>query len=120
MLTSTKVRLGVPSHLAQEGVVGSGLSGAGSTSQANSAAIAADVNIFTTVSAGHGCRLPPGTSGDEVTVFNNQGTNALLLYPASGEYLNAAAANASVSIAATKAAYCRCVAPGRWFVALGD
>ena len=120
MLLATKVRLGTPTHIAQEGAVANSLSGAGSTSQANSALIASDVNIFTTVSAGHGCRLPPGNSGDEVTVFNNQVTNALLLYPASGEYLNAAAANASISIAATKAAYCRCVAPGRWFVALGD
>lgn len=115
-LASTKVRLGLPTHELLHGNVQTALTGAGSTSQANSAAITADVNIYTTVSAGHGCRLPNGTPGDEVFVVNGQATNALLLYPASGEKLNHLSADASISIPAAKSAVARCVSAGLWHV----
>jgi hypothetical protein len=83
-------------------------SGAGSA-QADATAITADMTAFTTVGASTGARLPVATHPGESYTVLNAGANALALYPPVGHKLNAAAANASVSVAAGKSAralYC--------------
>lgn len=61
-----------------------------------------DVTEFTTVASGSGAKLPPGASGgDNITIYNG-GANALLVYPALGESINALSANASLSVATNK------------------
>jgi hypothetical protein len=66
------------------------VSAAGSTN-ADATQINAGVSrvICTTVGAGQGVRLPAANRGDQVLVVNNQGTNALLVYPGTGNRMNA-------------------------------
>jgi hypothetical protein len=94
-----------------------GISAAGTT-QGTATALTKDCNEVTTVSAGQGVKLPASAAGNNVSVANAQATNALLVYPATGEAINALATNAGFSLAAGKNAIFFCCAAGKWYVVL--
>ncbi|ACI52309.1 conserved hypothetical protein [Gluconacetobacter diazotrophicus PA1 5] len=74
------------------------LAGAG-TSQGTAAALAADVNLFTTVAAGSGAVLSAGAAGTWQKVLN-RGAASLLVYPPPGGAIDAGAADAPATILA--------------------
>jgi len=79
----------------------SGLTAAGSTSQANSFPVTTKIAHFSTVGANTGARLPPASRTDlDFVIISNSGANALLVFPSTGEDINALGANASMSLAA--------------------
>ncbi|TDN70414.1 hypothetical protein [Paraburkholderia sp. BL10I2N1] len=78
-----------------------GLSGAGTSSQANAAVIPlSDYVCFSTVAANAGAILPAG-GGAEINVFNG-GANALLVYPPVGGNVNQGTVNVAFSVAVGK------------------
>lgn len=119
---ATNVELmGLGTPAAQASAIGSatantGLTGAGTSSQANALLLTSPVSVFGTVAANSGARLPPA-SGQPTHVIFNGGANALLLYPASGEILNGSSADASFSVTAAKSVTCT-PAGNRWIVTL--
>jgi hypothetical protein len=78
--------------------VATGISAAGST-QGTATALAKDINVVSTVSAGQGVVLPTAVAGMRITVMNTSAT-ALNVYPATGAAVNGAAANAAYSLLA--------------------
>ena len=93
------VSVGIQSHRAQalSGSLTTGISAAGSSSQANSTALTTVNNVVGTVSANNGVRLPIGTKGDEMYVRNASAT-ACQVYPPSGGALNGGSANAKDTV----------------------
>jgi hypothetical protein len=88
------------------GPVQTGLTGAGTSSQSAALALGpSSANIFSTVAANSGARLPFASQSGPVLIFNG-GVNALLLYPATGETINASTANSSFSVTAAKSVTC--------------
>lgn len=87
----------------------SGLTATGSTSQANSYAIGAEITQFATTAANTGARLPSNASTGDSFLVVNFGASTLLLYPPSGGKLNNGSADASVNVATTKSALCFCL-----------
>jgi hypothetical protein len=110
---------GIPSLPAQATIGGvSANNTATGTGQFDGFPIASTNTHFTTVAAGSGAFLPANASpGDNYRVYN-RGANALLIWPASGVGIGAGAANASYSLAATKAAWFTCITPTLWDVNL--
>jgi hypothetical protein len=106
------------------GLVETGLSGAGTSSQANAAAltVSTSVHIFTTVALNSGCRLATtaegSVPGDVVWVVNG-GANPLFIYPGSGEILNDLAANTAVDIPAGSAAILIRADSTQWAIVAG-
>jgi hypothetical protein len=68
---------------------------------------------FTTTAAGTGAVLPFSEAGMQIIVVNS-GANALLVYPATGEVINALAANTAFSVAANSSGQFTCVTKGVW------
>lgn len=98
-----------------------GITSAGTTSQANSTAIASDTSYarVDTAAASGGVRLPVPTGVMDTRVVNHAGaTNAVLLFPATGGKINGLAANASLSIPVGKAALCVAINATDWIVIL--
>ena len=58
-----------------------------------STALTKEINIVSTVSSGQGVVLPTAVAGMVVTITNTS-ANSLLVYPASGGYINSLAQNA--------------------------
>lgn len=96
-------------------IVGDAFAGQTATGTVQADAFAlTDVNEFTTVASGTGARLPSNAQlADNITVYNG-GANALLVYPPTGESINALSANASFSVAANKAVIFVKVGATRW------
>lgn len=70
------------------------------TTQATAFLLTKKINVFSTVGASSGALLPGSYApGAEITVMN-RGANALTLYPAPGDKIEAGSANAAISIAA--------------------
>ncbi len=100
------------------GTVDSAVTATGSSSQANSYALVADYTEVTTTAANNGVRLPANRSpGDSFTVYNI-GASTLFLYPASGESINAIAADAKYDVATAKICIVTKVSPTRWAAGL--
>jgi hypothetical protein len=93
-----------------------GISAAGAT-QGTATALTKDINEVTTVAAGTGVILFASAAGNRVHIAN-AGANALAVYPASGEAINALAANTAFSLPAGKNAIFFCAATGKWYVVL--
>ena len=101
--------LGASSFLANvmaAGTVSNTLSASGSSSQANSALVLDDVNVYTTAASNSGARLPLGSAAGDVFFIGNQDANTMLIYPPTGGKLNNGSANASVSLPTVKPALC--------------
>ena len=88
--------INITNYLVQS--VATGISAAGST-QGTATALAKDINVVSTVSAGQGVVLPTAVAGMRISVFNTSAT-ALSVYPATGGAINSLAANAAFSHAA--------------------
>lgn len=73
----------------------------------------------TTVAASTGVRLPAAVAGARIVVFNAQGTNALNVYPATGEAINSLSANTAFSVAANRGAEFVCCVNGTWNAVYG-
>lgn len=79
----------------------------------------ADINRFVTVAtAADSGLLPPSVPGMEITVNNAAAANSMNLFPATGEQINAAGANAAFAIAAGKSAVFSCAVAGQWHAVL--
>jgi hypothetical protein len=120
-LTEQMVSSGIQSHRAQaiNGFVATGLTSAG-TGLADALALPAAINVFGTVAASSGARLPRAEAGDTVTVRNG-GANALLVYPATAAgVINALSAGAGFSMATGKNAQfvCTSTTAQTWAVVL--
>lgn len=73
------------------------------------------VNRVTTVgTAADSVKLPAAVPGLEVTVINAAAANAMNVFPATGEVINALAANTAISVAANKAISFFCAVAGVW------
>lgn len=106
MARDRELMVGLPALLATMlgfGPGASGLTGAGTSSQANALALVQGVNKFTTVAANSGGRLPVA-GGSGLIAVCNAGASALLVYPASGQAINDGAADASFSVTNGKTA----------------
>lgn len=116
---------GVPPLQAQMtvGKVTQGLTGGGTSSQANATAVPSDVCVFTTVALNSGARLPASgpTSGQagDVIIVANFGANPLLVYPATGGNISNAGVNAAVSIPVNKTADFYCLGANLWASSIG-
>ena len=80
----------------------------GSSSQANSYAIRASINLVTAGGANTGVRLGYENAGDEYRIFNNKGTD-LLIYPPTGGTINGGSVNAAMTLADKKVAVIQAV-----------
>ncbi len=67
--------------------------------QAGALPLTAENNIFATVAASTGCRLPSGYNGPVALRLRNNGANILLAFPPVGGRLNGGSVNASLNIA---------------------
>lgn len=82
--------------------------------QASATQITKDVNRLTTVATnGDSVKLPAGTPGMEIFIQNDGVANANI-FPATGEFIDAGAANAAVSMTAGSNAKFICVDTGIW------
>lgn len=101
---SELMALGCPGPLADQlgSSLGASLTAAGTT-KATALVLVADVNIFTTVSSTKGAVLP-GASGQGPVVISNGGANALSVYAAGTNTINALSAGAAYSVTNAKTA----------------
>jgi hypothetical protein len=73
------------------------------------------INRFTTVaSSADSAQLPAAKAGRMRVVINAAASNALAVFPQTGEIINALSANASFSLAANKTAIFFCAVDGTW------
>lgn len=90
-----------------------GLTAAGSTN-ADALQLSSAINRVTTTASGTGVKLPPLEVGSSVFVMNS-GANALLVYPGTGNQINAlTVTTAGFSVAAGGRAQFFAVAPTVW------
>jgi hypothetical protein len=74
--------------------------------------------VTTVASAADSLRLPPSSGGLFLTVANAAGVNAMNVFPAAGESINALGANTAFSIAAGKACFFVATSKGQWHTVL--
>lgn len=83
--------------------------------QGSALALTRQINRVTTVgSSGDSVALPAAVAGRVVTVINAAAANAMDVFPASGEVINALAANTALSVAADKVVTFYCAVAGTW------
>lgn len=86
---------------------------AAGTDQATATAITSTINSTSTVAAGTGVRLPAAQPGYTVTI-SNHGANTLLIYPASGETVEALATNVAMPLLSGQTYRAVCDTAGAW------
>lgn len=74
------------------------------TNQGGALALTAAISLFGTVASGAGAVLPASYDKPLYAVLNG-GSNALLVYPAGTDVINAGSAGAAISVAAGKSAF---------------
>lgn len=83
--------------------------------QAAGTALTTDINrVVTIATTGDAVTLPAAVAGRTITVINAHATNAVGIFPALGDAINAIAANGVYSLAATKSADFVCAVAGTW------
>lgn len=98
----------------------SGLTAFAGGGQASATQLAKDINRVTTVATiNDSVKLPAAVAGSEIIVIN-KGVAALNVYPATGESINALAANAAYSISSLSNSRFICAVTGIWDVASGN
>lgn len=70
--------------------------------------------VVTVASANNAVKLPAATAGKEVTVINAHASNAIGVFPASGDTINALSQDAVYAMAAAKTAMFFCAVAGTW------
>ena len=106
---------------ASVGILSNNLTATGSSSQANALALPSDFNIFTTVAANTGGRLPAsgnGTNPGDTYIVVNHGASTLTIYPATGGTIANGSANAGFSVSATKTATFTYLGSNNWAAAV--
>jgi hypothetical protein len=87
--------------------------------QANARQISDMTTRVTTVAtAADSVKLPVAVPGLMLTVINAAAANSMNLFPATGEAINAGAANAAFAVAAGKAVLCIATASKQWHTIL--
>lgn len=95
------------------------LTAAAGGGQANALLLTAAFNRVTTVaSSADSVKLPPSVVGLDMVVINAASANAMNVYPATGEIINALSANAAFSVAANKVCTFYCCTAGQWHTQL--
>lgn len=98
--------------------VSEGLTAFATGGQANGTLLTAMVNRFTVVATGgDSAKLPPAKAGMEITVIN-AGAASMNVFPATGEQINAAGANAAFAVVNTKTCTFFCTLAGQWHTQL--
>lgn len=83
--------------------------------QASATALTAGINRVTTVAtAADSVRLPAAVAGTRVVVINAAAANAMNVFPATGEAINALSANTAISVAANRVIEFVCAVAGTW------
>lgn len=83
--------------------------------QGSATALTKAINRVTTVAAsGDSVKLPAALAGQMVTVINAASTNPMDCFPASGDAINALAANTALSIVANTTVIFFCAVNGTW------
>lgn len=90
---------------------------AAGTDQASATAITTDFVVTTTVASGTGVVLPAAALGRQIVV-TNKGANTLLIYPATGDSIDALSANAAISLAANGQCILTGVSASQWYSSL--
>lgn len=101
------------------GTVSNTQTASGSSSQANSFAIANDITIFTTAASNSGARLPSTSGPGDNFIIANGDTNTMIIYPPVGGKLNFGTTNAGVNLTTLKSAECICIDNLNFLVMLG-
>lgn len=87
--------------------------------QAEATKLTAAFNRVTTVATeADSVKLPPAVVGQQVVV-KNAGANSMDVFPATGEFIDAGAADAAKAVAAGKACAFYCAVAGKWDSLLG-
>lgn len=86
--------------------------------QANAITLSNQMNRVTTVAtAADSVKMPPAIVGQyPIVVINAAAVNSMNVFPATGDAINALAANAAFAMAANKTAMFICAVPGVWNV----
>jgi hypothetical protein len=83
--------------------------------QGSALQLAKQINRVTTVgTAGDSVKLPAAVAGMQVVVVNAAASNAMDVFPTSGEAINALSANTALSVAANKTVIFNCAVAGTW------
>ena len=83
--------------------------------QAGATPLNTDMNrVVTVVTNNDSVRLPPSSSGLTIQVTNAHATNAIQVFPANGDKIEAGALNAALVVAATKTITFACHTAGQW------
>lgn len=83
--------------------------------QGSAVELVSGINRVTTVAtAADSVKLPAAKAGQSITVVNAAASNAMAVFPQTGEIINALSANASLSVAANKAINFYCAVDGTW------
>lgn len=96
------------------GQTNSAVSAAGTT-QSDATELKASMNYVSTVGASSGVVLPSNSEiGDEIVVYNAQGSNQLTVYPPSGGAINQLSANTGMLLAVYTAVMLRKITSTQW------
>jgi hypothetical protein len=93
--------------------VAASVSAAGSV-QGDATALAKDINVVTSVSAGQGVRLPTATAG-MVLIVNNTSVNSMNVYPAAGAAINGLATNAAYTHVSNASLQYYAISSSQWY-----
>jgi hypothetical protein len=93
--------------------VATAISAAG-TVQGDATALAKDINIVSTVSAGQGVRLPTAVAG-MVIIVNNTSATSLNVYPSTGSAINSLATNAAYTHVAAASLQYYAISATQWY-----
>lgn len=91
------------------GSVTTGLTAAGSSSQANALAVYDDVNVITTAAANSGVRLRSDITAGDTQVVVNYGASQINVYPPVGGKISNGSVNAATTLPANASAQFICV-----------
>lgn len=86
-----------------------GVTAAGSSSQANSYAITRPNTVVSTTAANTGVRLPSILTAGDCGFIQNNGASTLFVYPPVGGVINGGSTNAKVDVATLKGCYYTCI-----------
>jgi hypothetical protein len=93
--------------------VATAISAAG-TVQGDATALAKDINVVSTVSAGQGVRLPTAVAG-MVIIVNNTSATSLNVYPSTSAAINSLATNAAYTHIATASLQYYAISATQWY-----
>jgi hypothetical protein len=83
--------------------------------QGSAVQLTRSINRVTTVAtAADSVKLPAATAGLSITVINAAAANAMNVFPATGEAINALSANTALSVVANKTITFFCAVDGTW------